>query len=204
MAREFLASITEVIRRTYNVKSFRFSLPEMVEFMPGQYLLVTLEINGQRLIKGLSISSSPTENEYVEFTKKLTQSDFSKKLDGLKAGDKIQVKLPLGKFTFSGEYPKIAFLSGGIGITPIRSICKFSADKRLAASIILVYSNSAPQDIAFKDDFDAMQKQNPSLKVIHTITVPQEAGNLGYLRGYINKEMIQQVILDYAQRKFYL
>lgn len=201
---EFCVKLSGCIRRTYNVKSFRFKTAKNLEFKPGQYLFLTLKLQEKFVTKPLSISNSPTETGYIEFTKKITQSEFSRKLDALKAGDEILVKLPMGKFTFTGEYPKIAFLSGGIGITPIRSICKFAADRNLATNIILIYSNHTPDDIVFKDDFSAMQKDNPNLKVIHTVTSECDTGQMPCLKGYINEAMIKNNIPDYRQRRFYL
>ena len=124
----FETEVSDVIQRTHNVKSFRFKRDESADFKAGQFFLVTIKISGQERTKHFSFSSSPTEKGYIEFTKKLTGSDFSKALDGLKTGDRAKLKMPYGSFTFEGGYKKIAFLSGGIGITPIRSICKYVVD----------------------------------------------------------------------------
>lgn len=55
----------------------------------------------------------------------------------LKFGDWARIKMPYGKFTFEAEHEKVAFLSGGIGITPIRSTYKYACDMKLSSSMIL-------------------------------------------------------------------
>ncbi len=203
MLKEFETKVIDIIQRTPNVLSIRLKAEE-VEFQAGQYLFVTLKKDGNDLSKVLSISNSPTEKGFVEFTKKISESPFSKLLRELKINDWAKLKLPFGKFTFAGEHKKIAFLSGGIGITPIRSICKFATDTKINSDIILLYSNHLPEDIAFKDDFEEMQTGNKNLKVMHTITCPDPLPEWHGLTGFINEDMIKAQIPDFKERIFYL
>lgn len=198
---EIKAKIKEIIRRNYNVKSFRLDLSGALDFKAGQFLSVELGGN-PRLKRFLSISSSPTEGCYLEFTKKLTQSDFSKALDNLRAGDQVTIQYPFGKFILDETAAKIAFLSGGIGITPIRSICRYAVDRSLAIDIVLVYSNRTVRDIVFKDDFDGMVKRFPSLRVAHVLCEIEPGFKC--TAGLINSGIIKNEISDYLERKFYL
>ncbi|MCX5693778.1 MAG: FAD-dependent oxidoreductase [Candidatus Omnitrophica bacterium] len=198
---EIKVKIKEVIQRNYNVKSFRLEIPGILDFQAGQFLLVKLKDDPQ-LKRYLSISNSPTEERYLEFTKKLTQSNFSKTLDNLKAGDQVTVAYPFGKFILDESSPKIAFLSGGIGITPIRSICKYVVDKNLGSDIVLVYSNRSAKDVIFKEDFDALAKSYPRLKVAYVLSEAE----LGFkcIVGRIDLQVIKNEVPDYQERKFYL
>jgi ferredoxin-NADP reductase len=195
--------IIKITAHSPEVKTFRLSLGEDMPFKPGQYLILTLEAGGKEVSKPLSISSSPTEKGYIEFTKKLTQSPFSGKLDSFKAGDTCRVRLPIGRFTFEGEFERIAFLSGGIGVTPIRSMVKNAVDSRLASEITLLYSSRVPGQLIFKDDFDAMAEANPRFKVIYTLTdCPEDLSPCR--KGRIDAKMVAEEIPDYAQRRFYI
>ncbi len=198
---EIKVKIKEVIRRNYNVKSFRLEVPGPLNFKAGQFLSVKLKDDPQ-LKKYLSISSSPTEKCYLEFTKKLTESDFSKILDSLKAGDQVAIEYPFGKFVLDESFPKVAFLSGGIGITPIRSICKYVVDKKLGSDMVLVYANRSVKDVVFKDDFEAMVKSYPALRVAHVLCETQAGFKCTV--GRIKREVIKNEIPDYRERKFYL
>jgi ferredoxin-NADP reductase len=201
MPAEIKAKIKEVIQRNENVKSFRLEIPGVLDFKAGQFLLVSLGTDPQ-LKRYLSISSSPTEQGYLEFTKKLTESDFSKILDKLKVNDVIAIQYPFGKFVLDGAFPKIAFLSGGIGITPIRSICKYVVDKNLGSDIVLVYANRSLKDIVFKDDFDALVKSYSALRLVYVLS-EASAGFICTV-GRINAGVIKREIPDYQLRKFYL
>ncbi len=201
MTTELEVKIKEIIQRTYNVKSFRVELDGKVDFQAGQFLQVTLKTEPE-LKRYLSISSSPSEQGYLEFTKKITESDFSKILNSLKTGDYVKIKYPFGNFTLDERSQKVAFISGGIGITPIRSICKFAVDKNTGTDILLIYANRTINDVAFREDFDHMQKQYPKLKVVHVLSEP--SAELISRSGRVNSQVIKEDIPDYLKRKFYL
>lgn len=201
MVTELETKVIEIIPRTYNVKSVRLKVEEGVSFKAGQFLFVALK-EDKEVTRHLSISNSPTEKGYIEFTKKITESDFSKILNNLKSGDWVKIKYPFGKFTFEGEYGKIAFLSGGIGITPIRSITKYIIDKKLDIDMILLYGNQTIKDITFRDDFDTMQKEYPKFKVVHILS--KEDNKWHGKCGHINSQVIKEEMPDYQERRFYI
>lgn len=198
---KFETHVKEIIPRTYNVTSFRFPRPATLGYKPGQYLFVTIKSNGKKLNKTFSLSSSPTEKEHIEFTKKLTDSEFSNALKTLKVGNWAIIDAPHGKFTFEGENEKIALLAGGIGITPFRSICKYCTDMRLTAKITLLYGNRSESDIVFKKELEEMQKQNKNLKVVFTLI--KASNNWKGNTGVINVEMVKKEVPDYKERVFY-
>ena len=200
MPKEISARVREVIQRTHNVKSVRLEVKD-ADFKAGQFMLVMLHGN-TALKRYLSISNSPTEKGYIEFTKKLTESDFSKELDSLEPGNSVKVEYPMGNFTLEDPKDKIVFLSGGIGITPIRSISKYVVDTNSGADIILLYGNQSLGDIVFKDDFAEMARQYPKLKVVHILCEPSPGMDCRI--GLINKDIITKEVPDYMMRKFYI
>ncbi|MFH0731664.1 MAG: FAD-dependent oxidoreductase [Candidatus Omnitrophota bacterium] len=202
---EFDTEVTDVIKRAPGVKSFRFKTRQGADFQAGQYFFVKINVAGIEKSKHFSFSSSPTESQHIEFTKRITSSEYSKALDGLKLGDLARLRMPYGSFTYKPEYKKIAFLSGGIGITPIRSICKFIADKKLGADIVLLYGNNKEEDIIFKADFDNMAAANKNIRAVYTLTAPDIDKSKWTGRiGYIDDKMITLEIPDYMERIFYL
>ncbi|OGW74754.1 MAG: hypothetical protein A2Z72_07810 [Omnitrophica bacterium RBG_13_46_9] len=202
---EFETKVTDIIKRTPGVKSFRFSAKEEAVFKPGQFFFVSIMTDEGERTKHFSFSNSPTEKGYVEFTKRITDSTFSNALDRLRVGDRAKLKMPLGSFTFEGEYGKIAFLSGGIGITPVRSICKFATDKGLLTDIMLLYGNNKEEDIIFREDFDDMKKLNKNFRAVYTLTSPDIDKKVWPGRtGYIDDIMVREEIADYEDRVFYV
>jgi len=198
----FETEVKQIIKRTYNVKSFRFNRSQSFNYKAGQFMFLTLNIKGEEAKKPFSISSSPTEKEFIEFTKKLTGHEFSNALESLEVGDRVKIDAPYGNFIFEGQYDGIVLLSGGIGITPLRSICRYCSDLKLATKITLIYGNHTEADIAFREELGEMQQKNPNLKVILTLDEPKEKW-VGY-KGVITGEMVNKEVPDYLNRVFYI
>lgn len=198
------AVIKEIIPRGSNVKSFRFEAAGGINFKAGQFFSVTINVEERPSSKYFSFSNSPTEKGYWEFTKRITQSPFSRALVRLKVGDTAHLKLPYGTFTFEGEHKKIAMLSGGIGVTPLRSICRYIADKGLPADVVLLFGNSTEKDIIFKDDFDAIAERNKNIRVVYTLTSSDIGTGWCGKRGYIDEKMIMREIPDFKERVFFI
>ena len=197
--------VTEIIRRTGCVLSVRADMPEEAVFQAGQFLEVTLFGHGTEVSRYLSFSSSPTEKGYIEFTKRLTESDFSCALAKLQAGDIIRIKFPLGKFVLDESCVKHAFLAGGIGITPIHSMWQYAFDRKLGVDMILLYGNRSAEEIIFRDSFEEMAAKAQNFKVIFSLDTAGQcpAGWQGHC-GYIDAAMIRQEIPDYKERIFYV
>jgi ferredoxin-NADP reductase len=199
---KFEEKTIDIIRRTHDVKSFRFRRPAGFDYKPGQYILVSLKVEGDMVTKPFSLSSSPTEKNHIEFTKKLTGHPFSNVLDNMKIGDFAVISGPFGKMTFEGEYSKVALLSGGIGITPMISICKYCTDMHSDVDIMLIYSNKTENDLAFKQELDEMMQDNINLKVLYTLTRASESWT--GCRERICENMVVRAIPDYKERLFFI
>jgi ferredoxin-NADP reductase len=199
---KFEAKIQQIIPRTHDVLSFRFPRPADLDYKPGQFFFVTLKQGDKELIKHFSFSSSPTEKDHIEFTKKFTDHEYSLALKAAKVGDWARIDAPYGEFTFEGEYPKIALLGGGIGITPFMSFCKNATDKGLSSKITLFYGCRTPTDIAFRKEFEDLAKQNKNIKLVFTVNQPAPPDWTGPT-GIINTDMIKQYLPDFQENMFY-
>jgi len=180
---------TEAIKRTETIKTFRFSCDEKFDFLPGQFTqLVFDEENKQSrdLNKYLSFSCAPGKG-YIEVTKRISESGFSRRLSSLKPGDTVLFKPPMGNCVFRDDYKKVTFLIGGIGITPVISMIEYIVEKKIDTDIYLLYSNRSIEDIAFKKELDLWKEQNPNIHIVYTA-------------GRINKDMVTQYMPDFEER----
>lgn len=196
---------SERIQRTPTVESFRFLPEEDLSFVPGQFLqLIFDEQNpaNSTLNKHLSFSSPPGKG-YIEVTKRISESVFSARLKDLKPNDTILIKGPLGACVFKEEYNKIAFLIGGIGITPVISIIGYIIDKNLTTDVLLFYSNRTEEEIAFKKELDDWRKTNLKIKVFFTISESQPKDK-DSIFGRIDKGLLSEKIKDLQERIFFI
>lgn len=175
-----------------------------IKYKPGQFIILDLDTTEDE--KGpdrcLTLSSSPSES-FLMFTTKIRDSPFKQKLNSMSSGNDLNVKPPSGKFTFPADKTKeIVFISGGIGVTPFRSMLKYSVDMNLATNILMFDSNKSPDKILFKDEFEQWEKINKNLKIVHTLTdtIPEnwkeETGRIDekMLRKYLSQGKIDNSI----------
>jgi ferredoxin-NADP reductase len=202
--KEVRVKLIERIPRTKEVESFRFLAQERLEFIAGQFSQIIFDekVKGNRnLNKYLSFSSSPTKG-YIEFTKRLSESDFSQALRALKVGDELLIRGPLGSCMFKEEHEKICFLIGGIGITPVISIIEYIIEKSLDTDVLLFYSNRT-EEIAFKKELDSWRKNHCTIKVIYTVTSCQPK-DTSCLFGTIDEDLINANMDNTGERIFYI
>lgn len=200
----YKGKLIERIKRTETVESFRIAPEERVDFLPGQFLQLIFDeqnLSNKDLNKYLSFSSSPT-NDYIEVTKRLSKSLFSQRLKNLKAGDPLVFKAPLGSCVLREDYKKIAFLIGGIGITPVISMIEYIMEKKLNIDAVLFYSNRTEDEIAFRKELDGFQSKCCSLKIFYTVTDCQPKDNRCLL-GHIDKALLTSKIKDINERVFF-
>jgi glycine betaine catabolism B len=198
---KFETAITEIISRTPDTSSFRFPRPSGVDYKPGQYMIVTIKSADKELMHPFSLSSSPTEREFIEFTKKFTANEYSTLLKAINNGDWARIDGPYGKFTCECEYEKILFLAGGIGITPFISIIKYCTDNQLSTSIALFYGSLNENGIVFRKELDDLELKNPNLRVIHVLT--QSNPNWTGKTGFVTADLVSQEVPDFKDRVFY-
>jgi len=202
---EFRAEFIERIERTKSVFSFRFKPQEVLNFIPGQFTQVLFDETNKanrNLNKYLSFSCRPGK-EYFELTKRISGSDFSKKLLSLQRGSSVLFKRPMGHCVLGDERGKYAFLIGGIGITPAISILEDIVDQHKTIDICLLYSNLTSEDIPFFAELDAWASATAGIRVVHTVVNCALKDKQCFV-GMITKEFVAAQIPDYAKRSFYI
>lgn len=203
--KELKGRLIERIKRTPSVESFRFKLDAKIDFLPGQFLQVIFDESkrdDKELNKYLSISCSPSK-DYIEVTKRISQSQFSRRLLNLSSGDEVLLKLPMGNCVFEPTHKRIGFLIGGIGITPVISILEYIIDEKLDTDVHLIYSNRTEEDIAFKKELDYWQSINKNIKVYYTVTECEPKDKTCFF-GFISKEFLQNKACDLSERILFI
>ncbi len=205
----FSGKVIEKIQRTPGALSVRVGRPASFAYHAGQSAVWSLPGGAERT---LTISSSPTE-PFLEFTKRLSSSDFSAALGTLALGDLVGVRGPGGTFGFpelsdgpdpaAGPEPvegpvKAAFLTGGIGITPFRSILRFQADTDRHPDRIFLFFNRNIDEIPFGPELEEIARKDPTFRLVHVIEEPPK-GWKGWT-GRIRREILEDEIPDLLRR----
>jgi len=199
------AKLIERIKRTPTVESFRFLPQGKVDFLPGQFTRLffdTANKSNSDLNKYLSFSCGPS-HDYLEVTKRLSESAFSQHLKSLQRGDEVVLGRPMGNCIFKDHYRKIAFLTGGIGITPAISIIEYIVKKKIDADVALLYANRNEEEIAFRAELDAWQKNFKKLKICYTVSCKTSSGSV-CREGNIDVIFCRSNLSDLDERKVFI
>jgi ferredoxin-NADP reductase len=177
-----------------------------LDYKAGQYAAMDLETkeDEEGPVRSFTIASSPTEKEFVLISTRIRNTPFKKKLAKLEIGTPIKITAPVGNFVLpeddNSEF--IVFLSGGIGVTPFRSMVKYATDTNLPRRIVMFDSNRNVANILYKTEFDQCVEANNNLKVIYTITGEdqKESSAAEYdwkgETGFINKKMMTKYMTN--------
>ena len=202
--------VGSIVTETPGVKTFRL-LPSAngqmpFTFVPGQFLNVAFSIGGARMNRSYSISSSPTQRDYVDLTvKREPRGAVSRHIvDLLRVGDLIEAGGPVGKFTFDGtEAESIVLIAAGVGITPMMSITRYLTERSWPGDVFFIYTCRTPADFILGAEIGALAHQNPRLHVAVTITKAEGTGWRGP-RGRITKELLTQTVPNLSARRIHV
>lgn len=206
MAWHFETELSQVIPRTSSIRSFRFPIgAKGVRYRAGQFFFITILVDGQEADHHFSFSSSPTEKGYLEFSKRVTGSAFSQTLAKIEPGAWARIRGPLGGFVLPAKPQKLAFLSGGIGITPLRSMMRYAGDRGIPHDIVLLYGNPSLEETAFREELEATQGlPGPAIRIEYVLSGPGIPADWRGRTGFINSQIVTEVMPDYRERLFYV
>lgn len=184
--------ITDIRKDTPDVKTFRAVAPEggvVFQHMPGQCAMLSVPGVGEAMF---SITSSPTNTEYMEFSIKKCGclTDWLHQMD---VGQQITIRGPYGNaFPVETELKgkNLLFIAGGIGLAPLRSVINYVRHYRENyGKIDIVYGSRSKDDLV---DFDEIRNEwanTEGVNVYLTIDREQEGwdGHVGFVPNYVKE-----------------
>ncbi|MBR3082470.1 MAG: FAD/NAD(P)-binding protein [Clostridiales bacterium] len=184
--------ITDITTETPDVKTFRVNAPgggKLFEHMPGQCAMVCVPGVGEGMF---SITSSPTNKEYMEFSIKRCGL-LTEYLHGLSVGDEITVRGPYGNnFPVDTELKgkNLLFIAGGIGLAPLRSVINYCIDNRQDyGTIDILYGSRSADDLVKLKEIKEKWMNTEGVNVYLTIDREQEGwdGHVGFVPAYLKE-----------------
>ena len=184
--------ITEIRQDTPDVKTFRVVSTDgkkLFEHIPGQCAMLSVPGVSEAMI---SITSSPTVKEYMEFSVKKCGC-LTTWLHATEPGQMITVRGPYGNgfpvdTDFKGK--DLVFIAGGIGLAPLHSVINYCrANAKNYGKLQVIYGSRSKQDLVdYKEILDEWCK-DPNMEVDLTIDNPQPDwdGHVGFIPNYVKE-----------------
>ena len=184
--------VTDIRIDTPDVKTFRVVTPEgkkAFAHKPGQCAMLSVPGVGEAMF---SITSSPTNQEYMEFSIKKCGC-VTEWLHAMEVGQEITIRGPLGNSfpvdtAFAGH--DMLFIAGGIGLAPLRSVinyCRHYRDRY--GKIDIVYGSRTKQDLVDYQEIIDEWAKDTNVNVYLTIDreQPDWDGHVGFVPNYVKE-----------------
>ena len=189
--------------------AFHFEKPQGFSYKAGQFGDVTLanppETDAEGNTRTFTLASAPYEGDLMVATR-IRDTTFKRVLKTMALGTEVSLNAPDGSLTLHSDarIPAV-FLSGGIGVTPVRSIVLQATHDKLPHKIVLFDSNRRPEDAAFLDELAEAQKRNPNFTLIGTMTEMEKSSKTwSGETGYVTQAMLLKSVHDLSLPIFYI
>lgn len=201
---EWIGEISEIKEETFDVKTFGINLDRKIDFIPGQYTMVSIVgndvLNGQE--KPLTFVGIP-KTEVIKFTVKKV-GKFTTEFDNLNVGDKIKIRGVFGEaLNFDTNVEEdVVFLAGGSRITPFMAALNYSVENKMKNKLTLFFSNRTESDIIYKDELNNLNDFE-NITIVNTLS-HEWSSNWKGETGRIDKEMIERDVDKISDKIWYI
>ncbi|PLX64708.1 MAG: flavodoxin [Vibrio alginolyticus] len=177
------------------------SLPN---YLPGQHLPIEVNIDGKKVGRRYTLSSSPSRpGRYAISVKRIAGGRVSNSLlDNLQVGDVLEAEQPDGQFHLkTHEAQPLLLLSAGSGVTPMLSMVRYLADHNQLENVVFYHQCRTENDIPCRSELEQLKRKHPGLEV--KICLTQPAVDWFGLKGRLSLSHIKQ-IKDIEQRQVFV
>ncbi|MCL2496020.1 MAG: FAD/NAD(P)-binding protein [Clostridiales bacterium] len=184
-----ICTVTDIREETPDVKTFRIQNGQGQKpftTLPGQLGMLSLLGVGEAMF-----SITAEGNDWLEMAIKKTGL-LTDALHDLTIGAKVGMRGPYGN-SFPIETAKgrhMLFISGGIGLAPVRSFIRYTfAHRADYGHIDIVYGARSVDDLVFKEDIFEHWPQEPDTALHITVDKgsPKWQGNVGFVPPYLEE-----------------
>lgn len=202
-----LGTVVEISQETPRAKSLILDLPDWITHLAGQHVDVRLTAeDGYQAQRSYSIASPPGDKHLTLTVERIEGGEVSPYLtDGLRAGDRVELRGPIGGyFVWDARDGKhdgspLFLAAGGSGIAPLMAMLRHRANSGVTVPTILLYSSRSYEEIIYREELDRLSANDPSLRVIHTLTRRRPPRWAGYGRR-IDLAMLAETALPPSEK----
>ncbi len=179
--------VAEVIQETPTVRSYVLEPRDAaapLHFHAGQHLTLLVNIDGVTHRRCYSFSSPPRADVRPSITVRSTPDGLvSRHLhETVRADDTLLATDPAGEFTLAIDPAAsrlVAFVAGGVGVTPLMSLVECLLREEPASRAILLCGNRSEDEIIFRDRIAALEAAHAPRLLVHQALDTPPAGWTG-------------------------
>ncbi|MFZ5863051.1 MAG: FAD-binding oxidoreductase [Nitrospirota bacterium] len=180
--------------------SFRLVQPEVMSFLPGQYLSFTVA-DFDHIRRSYSLASSPADRHHVTVcVRAVSGGRGSNYIHRLEPGDQVRFDGPYGDFVLRQTSARdILLIANGTGVAPMMSILRHLVDARSSRNVRLYFGLRHVHDIFYREELDQFVKRLPNFGYRYCLSQPFPARWDGFV-GRVTDLLRQELTRDEALR----
>lgn len=197
-------SVLEIINISPNTKLLRVAIPDekSLDIPVGRHISLRADIDGVKVVRPYTPTSRPDQKGFFDIVaKRYENGKLSSYLHNLRVGSKIEVRGPVGRFSYQkNSFKKVALVAGGTGLTPCLQLmrCILEGKEREGdnTSFIFLFQNRCESDVLLREELDVLANKFPDrVEIKYYLSNPSEqswGSAAREVRGYINADAIRQ------------
>jgi stearoyl-CoA 9-desaturase NADPH oxidoreductase len=181
-------SVTLTLRPNANWQGFR----------AGQFVRLSVEVDGVRRTRCYSPASSAHTGDLLELTAHAQPDGQVTPFlhESARSGMVVSLSQAEGDFALPDERPhELLLISGGSGITPMMSILRTLCEEGHDGPIAFLHYARDERDVAYADELRALAARHPNLRLLHGYSRRPRTGEL---TGRFNRDHVRAAGIDPA------
>lgn len=164
--------------------SIRTTRPAGLAFVPGQFVRLGVPgSDGAMVWRAYSIASAPSVDHFEFYSIVVPDGPFTQPLSHYRVGDAIRIAPMVYGFLRADRFESgrhLWLLATGTGIAPFLSMLADAAIWQHYEHIVVVHSVRRPQELAYRDDFEAWATRPPfrGAVLLYLPTLTAEGGSV--------------------------
>jgi CDP-4-dehydro-6-deoxyglucose reductase len=183
------------------VRHFEFEAlgVERLAFVPGQFTSFTEVIGGKEITRAYSMASAPSgTNRFELCLNRVEPGHLSPRLFGMRPGDRIEMRQPLGLFVLRQPPRDSIFVATGTGIAPFRSMLQAHL-KASSPAFTLLFGVRYESHLLYSEELKQMAVRYPHFRFWPTLTRPDAAwkGRQGRVQAHLAEAIGERRDVDF-------
>jgi CDP-4-dehydro-6-deoxyglucose reductase len=182
------------------VKHFVFDVPEVEQlpYLPGQFVSFSHEFGEKKVTRAYSTASAPEENRFELCLNRVQDGIFSPWLFTLEPGNTVDMKGPLGYFTWRYPASDSILVATGTGIAPFRGMLASYLEGGGDREVTLVYGVRYEGSLLYREEFEEMERRYSNFRFWPTLSRPDASwsGRTGHVQQHVIEALDERRDMD--------
>ena len=209
--KKITGKIIKISDLSKTAKEIMIDLSEPLEFNPGSFVNVFFDINGEKVRRAYSISSTSKNNKNITLSIRLSPNGAVTPIFWKKdmIGEQIELMGPLGLNTVDKmNQNKIYLFAFGIGVGVVKSIADYFTETKKVNNLTIISGSRCEEEILYNDYFKEISDKykNVSFSNIVSRGDLESKIRVGYIQDFISDyDLVAKVTsLNHTNCKFFI